>query len=539
MSDVGNLSKSELLTLLHTVERLSTETNSQKLVQTILDTACRLTNSPDGSILLPDPETNSLYFSAAKGEKAGELLAKFGLRSNQRVPLTGSVAGDTFTSQTIKNDKQAKRFKEVDRQTGNKSQSILSVPLCTRGKAIGVLQLLNKTDSHGKLLDYDAHDCLVVQQLARQAAIAIDNAQLKEMLLAHMGLYSSESSDLAARINQPAVREKLTLLFADMRGFTQVCRSLEATQAQQVVNELLTMYADQVLTFGGIVNKFMGDAVFAIFRNKDAPQNAVRCAFGMVDRFQSLRYQWQRNHNEDLSFLDLGIGIVTDDVAFGSVGSASVRDFTAVGTPVNLAHAFEANARDGRRILIDQATWTAVEELIADSDGPALFELKKPGEAAGVKFKQYHLKALKPEIPIRVFVSHNHRDRDLANQITRQLALCGIQTWYSNEDILPGENYIDAIRAGLMKSDWVLVIISKHSALSDWVRAEVKTALGDPRLRGRILPLVVDDSSSALIHPDLTTLQVMDGRTNQNLGEGIRDFLLTREKEFRSQAAAS
>ncbi len=539
MSSVENLSKRELLALLETVGQVSAETDRERLVQTILDTACRMTNSPDGSVLLFDVERNGLYFAAAQGEKAGELLEKWGERSNQRVPLMESNAGHAFTSGSIIVNKQSQHFKEVDRQTGKRSQSILSAPLQARGKAIGVLQMLNKIDAAGRAVDYDSRDCVIVEQLGRQAAVAIDNAQLIARLLAHMGLYSrQDSGDLVERINQPAKRERLTLLFADMRGFTQLCQSQDATRTQKIVNELLTMFADQVLTFDGIVNKFLGDAVFAIFRHDNAPKQAVRCAFGMVDRFQSLRYQWDSVCNEDLGFLDLGIGIVTDDVALGSVGSAGVRDFTAIGTPVNLAHAFEAAARNGKRILVDQATWSAVQDVIADSEGPAPFELRKPGQEVGVKFRQYHLKRLKPEIPVRVFVSHNHKDRDLANQITDQLARCGIETWYSVADIIPGESYIEAIRAGLMRSDWVIVIVSVHSVKSDWVRAEVKAAVADPRFRDRILPVKVDDSDSALISHDIATLHAIDGRTARNLGEAIRDCLLAREKELRSQTAA-
>jgi adenylate cyclase len=535
MSNIEDLSKPQLLALLETVEQISTESDPQKLIETILDTACRMTQSPDGSILLLDPERNGLYFSAARGEKAGLLLDKLGQRSEERVPLTNSVAGDTFTSRTIKTLERAEHFEEVDRQTGKKTESILSAPLCARGKAIGVLQLLNKTDSDGKLLDYDEHDSLLIEQFGRQAAIAIDNAQLVARLLAHMGLYSRDSEDLAARINKRAEKERLTLLFADMRGFTQLCQSLEATPIQKIVNELLTMFAEQVLDSAGIVNKFLGDSVFAIFRRKDGPERAVRCAFRMIDRFANLRSQWDEELKPDLSFLDLGIGIVTDDVAFGTVGSSEVRDFTAIGTAVNLAHAFEASARDGKRILVDQATWKAVQSMIADCEHLPQFELRKPGQALGVKFHQYHLKRLKPDPPINVFVSHSSKDRRIVDQITDQLKRFGVGTWCSNEDIPAGEKYAEKIRDGLMSSDWVLVIVSADSGKSDWVRAEVKTAMADPRFRNRILPMALDGSSAAQINPDLADLQAIDGCVTENLGEKIGDFLLDRERKLRSK----
>jgi class 3 adenylate cyclase len=540
MSGIDSLSKGELQELLEMLEQVSAETDQQRLVRSILETACRMTGSPDGSVLLFDAERNGLFFAAAQGGKAQELMEGWGEHSNQRVPLAGSNAGRAFTSGTIVVDEQSDRFVEVDRQIGARSQSILSVPLRVRGRTIGVLQTLNKVGSDHKLTNYSPKDCVVIEQLARQAAIAIDNAQLIAKLLAHMGLYSrQDATDLVERVNQPAQRERVTLLFADMRGFTQLCQSQEIIQTQKIVDDLLTMFADQVLVFSGIVNKFLGDAVFAIFRGSEGPQQAVRCAFKMLERFQSLRYDWDRICNEDLSFLDLGIGIVTGEVALGSIGNASVRDFTAIGTPVNLANAFQAAARNGKRILIDQATWNAVQDIVADAEGPTAFELRKPGQDVGVKFRRYELKQLKPEIPVRVFVSHSHEDRDFANDLTKQLARCGIETWYSPANIIPAENYIESIRDGLIKSDWVIVIVSSHSSKSDWVRAEVNTAADDPRFRSRILPIKLDDSDTALISHQISTVQAVDGRTVLNLGEAIRDLLVLREKDLHSKAVRS
>lgn len=540
MSGVSTLSREELLRLLEVLEEVAGESDEDRLIHSILETACRMTSSPDGSVLLFDPERNGLYFAAAQGEKATELLTAWGKKSSQRVPLSASNAGQSFLTGATVLNQQSRRFAEVDRQTGKTSESILSVPLQVRGKTIGVLQVLNKVPQDGQLSDYDLRDLALVEQLARQAAIAIEKAQMMAKLLAHMGLYSREdASDLVERMNQRVTPDRLTLLFADMRGFTQLCQSQDILETHKIVNDLLTMYADQVLTFGGIVNKFLGDAVFAFFRGSDGPKQAVRCGFKMVERFASLRRDWDQACNQDLSFLDLGIGIVTGEVALGSIGTASVRDFTAIGTPVNLANAFQAAARNGKRILVDQSTWNAVRDIIADADGPASFELRKPGQEVGVKFRQYELKQLKPEIPVRVFVSHSHQDRDFANRVTAELARYGIETWYSQVNILPTSNYIEAIRDGLRKSDWVMVIVSAYSCKSDWVRAEVSTAEVDPRFRGRILPVKLDDSDAALISHQIATLQAMDGRGVTRLGEAIRDLLMAREQDLRADVRAS
>ncbi len=270
------------------------------------------------------------------------------------------------------------------------------------------------------------------------------------------------------------------------------------------------------------MNKFLGDAVFAFFRDKKGPIQAVQCAFAMIERFEGLRSRWGESSNQDLGFLDLGVGITTDEVTLGTVGSAKVRDFTAIGNAVNLASSFQHAARGGRRVLIDQATWSGVRDIVADFEGPTNYELRKPGQTVGVVYRQYHLKRLRPELPVRVFISHNQKDRVFVEQqLTEPLAKRGIDTWYSNADITPGENYVQAIEAGLLKSDWVIVVISRHSAASDWVRAEVRTALKDPRLRGRILPLTIDETIPLALGDELSQIHAMDGRNVADLAEGL------------------
>ena len=135
-----------------------------------------------------------------------------------------------------------------------------------------------------------------------------------------------------------------------------------------------------MLSRGGIVRKFVGDAVFAIFRGPDGSKRAVRSAFDMLERFDSLRRRWDASCNEDLSFVDLGIGISTGTVALGTFGTGMVRDFTAIGTVVNLASAFEFAARGGRRVLVDNKTYQAVQDIVEEHEGPTLFEVIKAGQ---------------------------------------------------------------------------------------------------------------------------------------------------------------
>ena len=541
MSDAEEVSREELGALLDLAGELSTHVDYRKVVDAVLKKACELTHSPEGSILLYDSARNGLYFATAVGEKAKELLGKFGERSNQRIPLEGSKAGQSFRAGEIVVSSDAQQdtehFKRVDQQINSITKSVISAPLKISGSTVGVLQLLNKKDANGQFCPYDQHDFALLGHLGRIAASAINNVRLLQKLAAQAGLYARDGvSQYLEMIDQPARPERLTALFADMRGFTQLCQSQsDATRTQAILNDFLGMLADRVLLRGGIVNNFVGDAIFALFQGEKAAVAAVRCAFDMLERFDHLRSRWMEESNEDLSFLDIGIGIASGIAAVGSFGSAEVKNFTAIGTVINLAAAFESAARDGHRLLVDKATWTASREIILEAEGPLPFDLGKPGQGVKIKYQHYRLKRLAPDHPGRVFLSHNHRDREyVESQIREPLALRRVETWYSEQDIVPGDDYILRIQDGLLKCDWVLVILTEHSAASDWVRAEVNTALKDPRFQGRVIPVRVNDSLSFNLPAWFGSLDVLDVCNSESAGEAIYKFLVERERQLRA-----
>ncbi|MEO8049033.1 MAG: TIR domain-containing protein [Acidobacteriota bacterium] len=545
MALADEFSREELAALLDLAGELSAQVDQQKVVLAILELACNFTHSPEGSVLLYDPIRKGLFFAAARGPKGPELLQKFGQRSNQRVPLEGSKAGQAFRSgesivaSNLKTD--AEHFKNVDDQVKNKTVSVISAPLKITGSTVGVLQLLNKTDSNGRFCAYDQHDIALLEYLGRIAAAAIHNVRLVQKLNCQTGLYGLDGvTQYLEALDQPARSERLTFLFADMRGFTQLCQTQsDVVRTQNILNDFLGMLADQVLLRGGIINKFIGDAVFAFFQGKDAPAAAVRCAFDMVDRFDSLRRRWLEECNEDLNFMDIGIGITTGIAALGSFGSAEVKNFSAIGTVVNLASAFEAAARNGRRVLVDKATWAAARDIVKEFEGPLPFDLGKPDQAVKIRYQHYFLKSLTPDRPLCVFLSHNQNDREFVEmQVRGPLASRGVVTWYAEQDIVPGDDYIRRIQDGLLKCDWMLVVLSERAAASDWVRAEINTALKDPRFRGRVLPLRVDQALPSQISSDFGSLQALDVRTSLDPADAIYQFLVARERELRTAGAA-
>jgi len=154
------------------ISRVLTSTlELRPLLDSIIEIACELTNSEAASILLYDEKADELRFQAAPGRQSEDL-------KDLKVPLDASVAGWVFGNalplviEDATNDTRV--YREVDRSLGFETQSILGVPLMVNKRPIGVIEAINKRDE----LPYSEDDLAVLETLASQAAIAIENARL-------------------------------------------------------------------------------------------------------------------------------------------------------------------------------------------------------------------------------------------------------------------------------------------------------------------------------------------------------------------------
>ena len=122
---------------------------------------------------------------------------------------------------------------------------------------------------------------------------------------------------------QAGERKVITVLFADIRGFTACAEQRAPEEAVAVLNRYLSLQADLVKRFHGDVDKFMGDAVFAHFTGPDMVLDAIRCGLEIQRALNGL--------SGDEAGLSVGVGIATGEVLVGSIGSADRLDYTAIG----------------------------------------------------------------------------------------------------------------------------------------------------------------------------------------------------------------
>ncbi|MDX2506406.1 MAG: TIR domain-containing protein [Gammaproteobacteria bacterium] len=527
VDDLNLLTIDDFQALVNTGRKLSRELALEQLLQNILQSASDLTDSSDTSVILRNDFETSLYFAAATGEEAEWVLSNFGIHSKKQIPIEGSNAGAVYLSgKSLVENVTKEHYSGVDDTTNTVTKSMVCVPLRVGDETLGVMQVLNKKEGI-----YTQRDRVILEHLADQASVAIRNAKLLSSLLAHSGLYGStlrtgELFDRVNLLNQPAKTETLTVLFADMRGFTQLFQALyKPVLVQQRLSEFITLLSQLVIENDGVVNKFLGDGVMALFQDEESSVRAVKCAFSMVEQFSKMKQQWNDEGNQQLDFLDLGVGIATDEVILGGVGSGDFRDYTAIGTAVNLAAAFVSDARDGRRILCDQLTYHNVTDIVSKTEAPKDFLLQAPGQTTGITYKCYHLKSLKKNQPVRVFISHSHEDRQYVEQLIDSLKGQGVKPWYSVTDIPKGTLWSAEINKAVSQCNWMVVVVSKNSDNTDgnarWVSREVDLAMTAEHLENRIIPIIIDEIDPRKVNQYLATMQAIHTDTCNDVTEAL------------------
>ncbi|MBV8834037.1 MAG: HAMP domain-containing protein [Acidobacteriaceae bacterium] len=161
-------------------------------------------------------------------------------------------------------------------------------------------------------------------------------------------------------------RKVLTIFFSDIRGFTSLSEHRDPEQVVKILNRVFTVQARRVKQFSGDIDKFVGDAIVALFAGEDAPINAIRCASEIHKEMQEYNAQLLSNEPP----IELGIGISTGEVILGSIGSEDRRDFTAIGSHVNLCARLCGLARPGE-ILLAESTHREVRNVVTAERLPA------------------------------------------------------------------------------------------------------------------------------------------------------------------------
>ena len=166
------------------------------------------------------------------------------------------------------------------------------------------------------------------------------------------------------RLRLGGEKRELTVLFSDIRGFTTVSETLSPEELVKFLNVYLTEMTEQVFRNDGLLDKYVGDAIMAVYgapiHRPDHALLACRTALDMMRALRDLQAHWRRAGKPAL---DIGIGISTGPMVVGNMGAQNRFDYTVVGDAVNLGSRIEdLNKVYGTHILLSEFTFRQVQD---------------------------------------------------------------------------------------------------------------------------------------------------------------------------------
>lgn len=166
-------------------------------------------------------------------------------------------------------------------------------------------------------------------------------------------------------------RRQVTVLFADIRSFTTIAERMTAEDVVLMLNQYFSVMVDIIFKNNGLLDKFVGDQLIAVFGLVDASGNAAENAIrSAIEMQESTEEMMKKRLQANLELFEVGIGINTGNAIIGNIGSSNRMDYTVIGDCVNIAARLEEMAI-GDEIIIGEQTFL---------DNPGEFNIESRGE---------------------------------------------------------------------------------------------------------------------------------------------------------------
>jgi adenylate cyclase len=197
----------------------------------------------------------------------------------------------------------------------------------------------------------------------------VDGLKERDKLKTTMGKYMTASVMdhlLGGKVALGGETLHVTILFSDIRSFTTISEKMNAQELVGLLNEYFTEMVGIVMDNDGVVDKYIGDAIMAVF-GAPVPKtdDAVHAVVAAVRMRQALAKLNVSLKSRGLQTLRTGIGIHTGEVVAGNIGSERRMEYTVIGDAVNLASRLESNTKElGVNVLISEDTYALVKHAI-------------------------------------------------------------------------------------------------------------------------------------------------------------------------------
>jgi len=289
------------------------------------------------------------------------------------VPISRTIL-DLVSQQKVAiltHDAQADQRFEAGRSIRiHQIRAAMCAPLWHRDLIVGVIYV----DSPLHVGSFSASDLDLLTALANYSAVAIERARLNERIRSERAMrdrleryHSPQVIDAVLRAPEQestVTLRETTILFADIVGFTPRCESQPPEEIAAFLNEFFSRAADSIFSFGGTLDKFIGDAVMAFFGaplpQTDHAERAVRSGIALR---RALNEWNSKRALEGLDSVEIRIAIHSGPVVVGDIGSASRVDYTVLGNTVNVTARLEEYVAQPGQIVIGETTQAAVAHL--------------------------------------------------------------------------------------------------------------------------------------------------------------------------------
>jgi adenylate cyclase len=255
------------------------------------------------------------------------------------------------------------QFAGVDSIVSQGVRSTICAPLFTEAGVHGALY----ADRLDPFSAFKPDDLELISAVAAQTAIAVENVRAHEKLAKEEVARANYSRFLPEYVVKQmledpesfklgGVTQTITVLFADIRGFTRISEHAAPEKIVGLLNRYFSAMTDIIFAHGGTLDKYLGDGLMALFgapttTPKDA-SNALSAAVAMQRRMISINGELRE---EGFPEIGIGIGLHTGEVTVGYIGSERRSEYTAIGDSVNTASRLESNAKGGQ-ILVSEVT---------------------------------------------------------------------------------------------------------------------------------------------------------------------------------------
>ncbi|RKX95742.1 MAG: hypothetical protein DRP84_03275 [Spirochaetes bacterium] len=256
------------------------------------------------------------------------------------------------------------KLTEDERETINKLEAVIFVPLVSKGEVIGILTL-------GERMNFQPYSEKVLESikiLSNQMVMAIENSRLSNIRYAFSRYVSHQLVDNIisnpGSIKLGGEKRRVAVLFADIRSFTTMTEKMKPEDVVDLLNTYLSGLSEIVFKYEGTVDKYIGDCVMAVFGAPIAHDNDVeRAIFSAIEMqvfVEDINNQREKLNQENVR---IGIGINYGEVIAGNMGSMDRMDYTVIGDVVNTASRLEGLAKGGQ-ILVTRPVYDEVKYLV-------------------------------------------------------------------------------------------------------------------------------------------------------------------------------